>query len=241
MADVHCILSKPVSLMGVLALLRIFSNMPKRPRIRVNTSSTKIVARVKKLEKKVRMNSPDLKHHRLSQSSVDITNSWSKILLNGIGTGETDTLRSDSTIHLKSLELRYSVQVPAITSSEPIIRFMIVYDKNPKGVAVNPFPDIVSVDNAVLAFRTLPINRRYVILKDKTFTMVQYDGGSNQRLMTSKIVLNLRGKRQDFLSTGNTITAIRNGSIYFLWTTNITVTAQRPVMSTRIQVRFIDT
>jgi len=161
--------------------------------------------------------------------------SCTPFLLNGVSQGVTPTTRVGRRLTMRSLYIRWFLQLASTTTGGSPVRMLVVYDKQTNGAAP-AVTDIVLTDEL-----TSPMNlsnsKRFMALCDQTWECI--GTGGPQSLVFSKFIK--MNKTMEF-NNGNagTVADITSGSIYVLcWSGNgLAVTQPLSVFYSRI--RFQD-
>jgi len=161
--------------------------------------------------------------------------SCTPFLLNGVSQGVTPTTRVGRRILMKSLYIRWFLQLAATTTGGTPVRMLVVYDKQTNGAAPS-VTDIVLTDE-ITSPMNLSNSKRFQVLCDQTWSCVG-TGGPQSIVLNKYMKLD---KTVEF-NTGNagTVADITSGSIYVLcWSGNgLAVTVPLGVLYSR--VRFQD-
>lgn len=104
-----------------------------------------------------------------SVTVTDATTTTSVLNLNNMGAGDTALLRDGNKILCKSIQLRGSFSLEAV-SANAIVRYMIVHDKNGNGTAPTA-AQVFEGTPAVQALKNIGNASRFVTLLDKTIVL----------------------------------------------------------------------
>lgn len=167
-------------------------------------------------------------------------------LLNGISQGAGSDERIGRKITLKSLLFRWVFSVTgtptAGTHTVAPYRIVIFYDKAPNGVAPS-MTELFTASN-INAIVNLGYKDRFVILRDfypqrDQQATPNWDNGF-WSLAGSEFV-KLPNLDQQFIATGNTISSIGTGAIYWSWvTTANTIVPTTSRIDVACRIRFTD-
>lgn len=160
----------------------------------------------------------ELKYNDVQQHQVDIADTGTFTLLNGIGVGTEVYQRTGRQVNLKYLtvKLAFTQQNGAVNAQQ--CRYMIVYDRQANG-AVMANSDILDNSVALLWWTRKPTNPnnrdRFLILEDKTIQV-------NPTLLEDSTPLvdktyNLHNLVTQYNATaGLTVASITTGSLYLV-------------------------
>lgn len=161
------------------------------------------------------------------------TNVPQVFLLNGTGVGTTPGLRIGNKVKNKTLAFKLNLYSIVSSTSDTLVRVMIVYDRSPNGAAltysgsqISSVNDDFTVGTAAINLPYLQMTRpRYKILKDQTFSLK-----SNANISSTQVVaaiehrdwiIDLSKLPQTVYNDGNSaIGSITEGSIYALFITS---------------------
>lgn len=170
-----------------------------------------------------------------SASSSNPTSSGYMTLLNGIAEGDDINQRNGRSILIKSAYVKHTMKC-ATSGDTAYIRCILFWDKQPSGTAPtgSDLLDTVGGFDLVRAFRNLSNRKRFKIISDKTYTVV--NGGPNYIRYTDKYIK--MNTHTIYSSTGNTISSISSNALYcFIVSDQPTVT---PAVYMAYQLRYID-
>lgn len=160
----------------------------------------------------------ELKYTDVQQHQVDVIDTGTFVLLNGIGAGTEVFQRTGRQINLKYLTMKmaFTQQNGAVNAQQ--LRYMIVYDRQPNA-AVFANSDLLDNSVALLWWTRKPTNPnnrdRFQILVDKTIqvnpTLVEYSTPLVDQ------TLNLKNFTTQYNATaGLLVNAIQTGSLYLV-------------------------
>lgn len=104
-----------------------------------------------------------------SVTVTDATTTASVLSLNNMGAGDTALLRDGNKILCKSIQLRGSFSLEAV-SANAIVRYMIIHDKNANGTAPTA-AQVFEGTPAVQGLKNIGNASRFVTLLDKTIVL----------------------------------------------------------------------
>lgn len=198
---------------------------------------TTVATQVKKIlndPKNVEYKSKDVSLASLTESST-----FTVTLLNGMALGDTGIGdREGKDIVIKSIQLQGSLNCEA---GGMLCRYLLVYDKQPNGVALTAADVLVS--NDINALKNLSNKHRFIILKDKMFSVQSntIDVNTGNHMWIPKYY-----KKHNLAvgyNAGNagTIADINTGSLYLLTAGRAeTPAACEPNMVLNTRIRYID-
>lgn len=99
---------------------------------------------------------------------LDVDTGGEILLLNGMQRGTSDGTRVGRRIRMVALELRAYVSTPA-AATEQTGRVMLVYDRQPNGVAL-AITDVINTSNPI-GMRQYDNEKRFEIFYDKTYAL----------------------------------------------------------------------
>lgn len=202
--------------------------------------------RVNKIEKLMKAHKPELKHRDVTITGQAAVDTWTVKLLNGISEGTTDSNRIGQVISMQKIQMKLQIEKTSVYNRNTLVRFALIYDDGCEGAAFDT-ADIFNVNNIVDSYLKLPFSKRYKVLWDKTFALNQVDGtydeGSTQLTSSNRIrwmpkTIKLRNLPVKYDSTGNTITSISSGSLYFIHLSDRGTDS--PSVSARFRLRYFD-
>lgn len=153
----------------------------------------------------------------IASTSFNVTTTGDFELLNGLASGSDYNQRVGRRIEMDYLELKGDFFYASTTLAHPadMIRFLIVYDKQPNGAA----PAVTDVLNGANADAFDNINNlgRFEILKDIVWTLPQVPASTTSPVYFPRIKWKVPIKRStQYSGTGATIASIASGSLYLL-------------------------
>lgn len=165
-------------------------------------------------------------------STVSSTGTWQ--LLNGIGQGDTATLRDGNQIRIKSVEckLQFKLNASATTST---IRTFLVLDMDPDG-ATPVIADLLdtAIGSAIVAPRTMSNRRRFLILKEKTFNLS--DAGN--KVSCPKTLYKKLDIKTLYDGSNSTIAGIKEHALFMVYVSDSSV--NNPAIEAHHRIRYID-
>lgn len=138
----------------------------------------------------------------------------STYLINGIANGTAINQRVGSKISLNTVSIKYVLTSPSDFSSA-VARVLLVWDKQPNGVALSATDLFQQSGYPVDAYYSLANRNRFAVLADKRISCNPVDSAHIMQKPGS-FGVNLKGKSTTFNSTGATITDIMTGSLYLV-------------------------
>jgi len=158
------------------------------------------------------------------------------VLMNGVATGDDYTNRDGRKISMTSALLRLYFE-SSTTTTEPLVRLMLIYDKQANGAA----PTAADIFDATIATNAVSPNNlnnrdRFVTLADEAFIMKQGVNVAGSFRAHLCRYIKLPRLQTVFSGTGATVASIATGSIYLVQVSNVA-----SVTSTgTCRIRFID-
>jgi len=189
---------------------------PKRRVVR-RTPPRKVVNRIK--PRNLVLNYPERKMNELKDLSayyVDDDPAGTTSLVNNIAEGTGINERIGRRYNLSTFSMKYIVTSPTDFSSA-ILRILIVYDKQPNGVAPDAadlFGSAVSTSRAS-TFLNIANRDRFLILAEKRINSIPIDS-AHVGVIAGTIGVNCRNLPVTCDGTGGTITDITTGSLYII-------------------------
>lgn len=156
-------------------------------------------------------------------------------LLNGVDDGTIPTTRIGRRITMSSLTWKFQITMAVTTTGASIIRNLIVYDKQPNGVA--PIvTDILSL-NSITGLMNLANSRRFVVLSDKMFNGIGTAGP--QSLEDHGFAkINLETEFND--NSTNDVTSINTGAVFLVQFQDGGLLTATPTNNFYSRIRFTD-
>lgn len=153
-------------------------------------------------------------------------------LLNGVAQGDDVINRDGNRIYMLNMEMSFEILI-ADTFNK--VRFIVFYDKQPNGAAPSASDILQDPGNYPITSRYNYDNRqRFKFLYDRVF-IVDVD---QPTITVGKKWLKLK-KDTLYSGSGNTITAIKTGSIY-LFLISDSNASTHPTVTWNARIRFMD-
>lgn len=178
----------------------------------------------------------------VNATNINLVNTESVTLLNGIATGTDFTDRVGRKVILKSLFIRWAVVPQDQTVTDNTCRMCIVYDSQTNGAAPT-YSDVFKEGNP-LSQLNLNNRDRFQVLWDKCIQMSYLNNTATQALSGNKTVAN--GKKfkplkheMIFGGTAATVSSIQTGSIYLICLGSAVANAGH-VFAFTSRIRFVD-
>lgn len=155
-------------------------------------------------------------------------------LLNGIAQGATENQRIGRSVDMVSMTYKWVGAVAPTTTGASPLRLLIVYDKQPNGVALTAL-NVLQVDS-IESLMNLSFSKRFIILVDEEIESVG-TAGPQAWFKKGYRSLNLPA---EFTGNGGTVASIETGSVYALvyQTGGLLIASPNSQLYTRI--RYID-
>lgn len=161
-------------------------------------------------------------------------------LLNGIAPGSGLDQRIGRQVTLKSIQIRFQVNVTSGTGVDQVSRVLVVYDRQSNAAAPTT-ANIISAAGTgydVLRPKNLDNRKRFKILMDRTFYL-NASGESNSGVCFN-FYRRLRHPMEFNAGVAGTIADIVSGSIYVVCVGNQAVGATAGQMTYFSRVRYVD-
>lgn len=213
------------------------------------TSHSRVPTNNRKMTRKSSRNSkgscaPKAQRYSLSQElktidvspslTVDTTGAVS--LLNGCQRGTDYVERIGRELRLRSVDVLLTAQVTSATGVDQIHRYLLVFDKQPNGVALT-LADVLSTPS-VDAQLNLNNESRFRILADERYHLNASGEPGSQKAVHIAQRLALRVRFNS--GTAGTVADIATGSLYLITIGSIAAGATAGTLSGRSRVRFTD-
>lgn len=177
-------------------------------------------------------------HSSGTQTVASLNNTWSAgVLLNGLTPGSGAENRIGRKIIMKSLLLRYSIQVISHSQGSSRFRILVVYDKQANATA--PGINDILAYNAFLSPNNLSNRDRFVTLADEytdicgTFGECDDpDGMLKFKKLNLETIFNA--------GTAGTVADITSGSIYIFFCQSGSLAFTSATLNFQSRIRFID-
>lgn len=224
-----------------------FRTTPKRKQRVVRRTDVTLVSRPKfqrNFTNQVDMKGVEKKNiDTLIQTGLPLNAFTTPQLLTGIAQGVDVNQRVGRRVVLKSLDVRYRVQVstlPANTGNINRIRTLIIYDKQTNG-SIPALVDILSQTN-FNAHMNLSNSDRFVVIADEYSEQRQYD---NFQAPGASVISGHFFRKFNletmFTGTGGQIVNITGGSLYFLCSSDAVTSALTDFgILADCRVRYVD-
>ena len=172
-----------------------------------------------------------------STVSTDATSTPTILPLNEVPTGDDALSRDGNKIMCRSVELRLSAQLEAITQNATI-RMLLVHDKNENGTILTAAQLLTA--NTVTAFTLINNKSRFTILWDKTFTLNQSasNAGGVQKWFQKKYVKIPRDLQLTQFPSGATNVPI-SGGLVFVYLSDFVAGASDVDFTVNSRLRFV--
>jgi len=169
----------------------------------------------------------------LGGTAASITNPLN-ILLNGLSQGTDNLTRVGVDIFMTKVSIRIK-QVPVVANATPLVRYNLIYDKQPNGAVPSGLTYLTTITERTLAFRDLGYKDRYISLWDEWIESTAV-GSNNNQFRNITVPLNLPAR---YGGNTGTITDLRTGSLFLVVNSlDSTATSPGPFIATR--VRYTD-
>lgn len=168
------------------------------------------------------------------------------ILLNGVSQGDGQSSRDGRQITNRSLQLKLLARTNSATAEGSNFRFIVFIDLEPHGVApvaTDLLDTVTTSPGLILAHRNLNNRSRFVILKDKTVALPQYDNaGFKMDYHTGIKYRKLKKLKTIFNASNNgNIGDISKGALYvWFFSDNNQGVTHEPLIYVYGRVRFTD-
>jgi len=162
---------------------------------------------------------PELFSNDIATATYVADTTGAIVLLNGVAQGDDINNRHGRRIQNKSVHIQGFLAAVDATTVDSLCRLMVVYDKQPNGVALT-IADVLTAVTAS-AFNKLDNRDRFVVLADKKIPLGGTDNTATQAVGHSPgtIAVNIHRRINlptTHIGTGATIASIGTGSIYML-------------------------
>ncbi len=195
--------------------------MPKRPRIRINTSAKRApIARQvisNKRQISILRKRPEIKH-KFFRSDGGIPAGFTASLLNGMTRGDNWGEREGNQVKMVNIQQRMLVFNTLAVSA--FVRILLIVSKTPSGVAPIPaaiFTDIVSNKRMLVSNykKGLQFTDNFRVLYDELFVLSGDEDYMNAQHRNKSFLL---GEKVAFLSTSalGSIVDIENNAVYYI-------------------------
>lgn len=174
------------------------------------------------------------------------------ILLNGTATGTNFVNRIGAKVTMKTIQFKANIQ-NILTSTEGVLRMLVVYDKQPNG-ALAAIGDVIesrdssnTASSSIYSCPKVENRDRFEIIRDKTWhapactntggvlTNLSYPSDDDEMEFSEYIKL---GKKTTYKDTSSAITSISTGSLLMFLLCSGTTNAYQLSWSSRL--RFYD-
>lgn len=166
-------------------------------------------------------------------------------LLNGVSQGDGQSSRDGRIITNRSVQLKLLFRAAGLANIRSNVRWILFIDLEPHGVppvATDLLDTATTSPGLLLASRNLDNRNRFIILKDKTFNLDQFDNAGHVKDTFSGLKYRkLRLKTTFDASNNGDISDIVKGALYvWVFSDNNTGTSYEPLAYIYGRVRFTD-
>ncbi|AUM61657.1 capsid [uncultured virus] len=162
-------------------------------------------------------------------------------LINGIGRGDDINQRNGREIVMKSIEVKFTLQVTPGTGTAQVHRVVLVYDRQTNGTALT-WADVYGAGPTILSVRNLENRKRFKVLMDRTFNMgaavVQTVGGHN--FITDSFYRKMNHPVTFNAGNAGTVADITTGSLYLMFIGSNAAGATAGSIVAQARVRYED-
>lgn len=149
-----------------------------------------------------------------TMTTVDVDNVISTTLINEIAEGTAINQRVGRKVQLGTFSIKYTLNSPGDYSSSTV-RLIVVFDKQPNGTQMTAADIFQQSLYPATSFLNLGNRQRFVVLKDKKFSVNPVDS-SHIYSHTGSFGLNLKKFDTTYNNTGGTIGNIGTGALYMI-------------------------
>lgn len=172
--------------------------------------------------------------------TTDATTTGAIIALNQMAAGDTALLRDGNKIMMKSIQLRFFLQLEAATVNA-IVRMFIVYDRQPN--LVNPTIATASsgpLDTiTVQSLRRVDTVSRFKVLWDSVYTLNQQnDTVTNLQIVHDEVFVKIPADCQKTAFGDGSAAAPISGGLYLMYFSNLAAGAADVDVNGQFRLRF---
>jgi hypothetical protein len=182
---------------------------------------------------------PELKFND-SSFNADATTTGSVVALNQMAAGDTALLRDGNRIKMKSIQLKFTLELEAITQNA-VCRFLIVYDRNtnltnPTIATAGTGPlDTITVQS----LRQVATVSRFKVLYDKSFALNSTsDTATALQIQFEEVFVKIPLDCQDTAFADGAAGAPISGGLYLMFFSNIAAGATDVNVAGQARLRF---
>lgn len=210
--------------------------MPYRKRYSYRRRSRKKMSAMAVAKKALRQNRPRMKYALSNFVLTNMTEIWTTALVNGIATGDTESLRDGDKIKIHALEIRFRIRADAAASNSAAVRYVVFYDRQTNGA--NPVPTVLFESNAQTTMTNIASTQRFRILLDRSMRLENFTGNATvgQHFTRTHFLRWKAPLHTQYALTINTIAAINTGGLFFAWIGDRT--AEYPQIEANFKLHF---
>lgn len=176
---------------------------------------------------------PELKSSSVSYDSLNIDNTGSFYLLNGIDQGTSATTRIGNKIKMATIELIMEIQASAVCN----LKIALIYDKQANGTTLISSDYLTAISGLFppWCLRNLANKTRFVTLLNSSLTLMPQISGSVAEKSFTKYIKIPRGVACLYSGSGSTISSITSGALYLYVSSNLSASVPKFWGSTRVK------
>lgn len=181
----------------------------------------------------------ELKFHDVS-FTTDATTTGVVVALNHMAAGDTALLRDGNKIRMKSIQLKWTSQLESIAANA-VCRFMIVYDRQPNGVA----PTIATATTgplesiSVVSMRQVASSTRFKVLYDHVFALNNTsDTAGAFQIRNDECFIKIPEEAQFASFVDGNAGAPQTGGLYLMYMSTLAAGASDVDIEGRARLRF---
>lgn len=158
----------------------------------------------------------ELKYVDKAVDLVSLNSTGDLVLVNGIAAGSGASEHVGREVTMRSVQINLRAQATAATGVAQIVRFLLVYDRQPNGAA--PAITDILTSTTVTAPRNLDNRKRFKILWDEVCPLADRITATESGVqhVYLRFYRRLRHPIEFNATTSATVTAITTGSMYFV-------------------------
>jgi len=163
-------------------------------------------------------------------------------LLNGLAPGTGASERIGMKVSIRSIEMRYNLEVTPATGLEQTNRVLLVLDRQCNGAAPGALTDIITAASCQ-APRNLANRKRFKIIMDKSYAMgatAVATGNPTSRWIKKYIKLGRPIVEEFNTGVAGTVADISSNSLYFVTIGSIVAGDADSVLNATIRLRYTD-
>jgi len=182
---------------------------------------------------------PELKFND-NNFSTDATTTGAVIAMNSFAAGDTAFLRDGNKISMKSVELRYTIELEAATTNA-LVRALVVYDRQTNGgtptIATATTGPLDSI--SIASLRQVASMSRFKVLSDKTYALNQQnDTATTLQIMADHTYIKLPSDCQMSSYADGSASSPISGGLYLMYFSNIAAGAADVNFNGNFRVRY---